>query len=67
MARARILDRHAQETEEVETARAEVGEDFTIEESPVRGPQKFQVLVCVKGLESVVGQSCSSFVDCSMH
>ena len=66
MARARVLDRHAHDTEEVEAARAEVGED-SLFKSPARAPQMFQVFVCVKGLESAVGQSCSSFVDCSMH
>lgn len=60
MARARVLDRHAHETEEVETARIEVGED-SLFKSPVRAPQMFQILVWVKGLEFVVGQSCSSF------
>ena len=66
MAKARVLDRYAHKTEEVQTARAEVGED-SLFKSPVWAPQMFQVLVWVKGLESVVGQSCSSFVDCSMH
>ena len=45
MAKARVLDRHAHETEEVETARAEVGED-SLFKSAFRAPQMFQVLVC---------------------
>ena len=50
MARAYVLDRYAHETEDVEAARAEVGED-SLFKTPVRAPQTFQVLVCVKGLE----------------
>ena len=38
MARARVLDRHAHDTEEVEAARAEVGED-SLFKSPA-GPRK---------------------------
>lgn len=44
--------------QDVEAVRAEVGED-SLFKSPVRAPQMFQVLVCVKGLEFAVGQSCS--------
>ena len=44
--------------EEVEAVRAEVGED-SLFKTPIRAPQMFQVFVCVKGLESAVGQSCS--------
>ena len=40
MAKARILDRHAQETEEVEAARAEVGEDSLFKDS-CSGPAKW--------------------------
>ena len=42
-----------------------MGED-SLFKSPVRARQMFQVLVCVKGLEFAVGQSCS-FLPWLLH